>query len=300
MRKPYRIMTFDGGGICGTYSIVLLRRLLQCRPQLIDQVDLFAGTSTGGIIALCLASGLSVDTIVDLYKNRGKDIFERSMWRKLTSPFGLRESKYDNAGLIKACYDVLGNTVLGDLKRNVVVPAFNLKNEVSTDDPGWRMQFFHNLDADCRDEKIADVAIRTSSAPTFFPSYQGYVDGGMACNDPSVLAIAEAVENGDLDLSDIRLLSIGTGGQIKYLDGADLQWGALKWLGPILNIFMGGQSLVADSISTKLLGGNYCRLSPIIPDIAMDDVAKVGELIDLANAADLTVPLKFLDEHFLV
>ena len=291
-------MTFDGGGICGTYSVAMLLRLITHRPELVASVDLFAGTSTGGIIALALASGLSPNAVLDLYKIRGTEIFKRSAWRRIFSPFGLCESKYTNDGLIAAVKGALGNGLMGNLKRNVVVPAFDLKSVASPDNPSWRMRFFHNLDTDDQAELVSDVAIRTSSAPTFFPSYQGYVDGGVACNDPSLLAVAEAIAHGAA-LSDIRLMSIGTGGQIKYIDGQDLQWGALAWIRPLLNIFMGGQELVVDALTSKFLGTNYCRLSPVIPDIAMDDVGKVDELLNLASTADISGTLKFLDEIFL-
>lgn len=39
------------------FSLRLLERLLVKFPKLIDDVDLIAGTSTGGLIALMLANG---------------------------------------------------------------------------------------------------------------------------------------------------------------------------------------------------------------------------------------------------
>ena len=55
----YRIMTFDGGGVRGSLMAALVRRLTEEFPNLLDQVDLFAGTSTGSVVALSLASGIS-------------------------------------------------------------------------------------------------------------------------------------------------------------------------------------------------------------------------------------------------
>ena len=45
------------GGVKGMFSLRLLERLLVKFPKLIDDVDLIAGTSTGGLIALMLANG---------------------------------------------------------------------------------------------------------------------------------------------------------------------------------------------------------------------------------------------------
>ena len=47
----------DGGGIRGLITAILLERLEQARPGFLSMIDLFAGTSTGGLLALGLASG---------------------------------------------------------------------------------------------------------------------------------------------------------------------------------------------------------------------------------------------------
>ncbi|MGC1952989.1 MAG: patatin-like phospholipase family protein [Gammaproteobacteria bacterium] len=56
----YRILACDGGGIFGVITAKLLQSLDR---SVLDNIDLFAGTSTGSIIALGLASGVSIDTI---------------------------------------------------------------------------------------------------------------------------------------------------------------------------------------------------------------------------------------------
>ena len=62
----YRILACDGGGIFGVITAKLLQSLDR---SVLDNIDLFAGTSTGSIIALGLASGVSIDTIFDLYSS---------------------------------------------------------------------------------------------------------------------------------------------------------------------------------------------------------------------------------------
>ncbi|MCX6016221.1 MAG: patatin-like phospholipase family protein, partial [Chloroflexales bacterium] len=56
--RPYRILSFDGGGILGVLTLVIIERIMQDFPDFLAHVDLFAGTSTGGIIALALAKGM--------------------------------------------------------------------------------------------------------------------------------------------------------------------------------------------------------------------------------------------------
>src|SRR4029077_18013715 len=63
----YRILSCDGGGIRGVITAKLLQAL---DPSVIKNIDLFAGTSTGSIVALGLASGVPIDTIVELYSSQ--------------------------------------------------------------------------------------------------------------------------------------------------------------------------------------------------------------------------------------
>jgi predicted acylesterase/phospholipase RssA len=62
----YKILACDGGGIFGVITAKLLQSLDR---SVLDNIDLFAGTSTGSIIARGLASGVSIDTIFDLYSS---------------------------------------------------------------------------------------------------------------------------------------------------------------------------------------------------------------------------------------
>jgi patatin-like phospholipase/acyl hydrolase len=52
----YHILSLDGGGILGLLTAKLLERLEMAYPGFLSKVDLIAGTSTGGILALGLAA----------------------------------------------------------------------------------------------------------------------------------------------------------------------------------------------------------------------------------------------------
>ena len=59
-QKPFRILSLDGGGIRGILSCIILREIERNLGQpLMSSVDLIVGTSTGGMLALLLASGYS-------------------------------------------------------------------------------------------------------------------------------------------------------------------------------------------------------------------------------------------------
>jgi predicted acylesterase/phospholipase RssA len=65
-------------------AIERLFRQEQQRNDLVlaDVFDLFAGTSTGAIIASCLAWGMPVAEIQDLYLKCGEETFTKQVWYK--------------------------------------------------------------------------------------------------------------------------------------------------------------------------------------------------------------------------
>ena len=81
--SPFRIVSLDGGGIRGVLTAALLERLDIEQPGFLAQVDLYAGTSTGGILALALASGLTPTEARNLYERLGAKVFKDSFWDNL-------------------------------------------------------------------------------------------------------------------------------------------------------------------------------------------------------------------------
>src|ERR1700730_16069457 len=77
-RKDFRILSLDGGGICGVFPAALLTRLEEHLEHPIGRYfDLIAGTSTGGIIAIGLGLGLPANEILKLYVEQGPAIFDQ-------------------------------------------------------------------------------------------------------------------------------------------------------------------------------------------------------------------------------
>ena len=205
----FRILSLDGGGIRGVLTAVLLDRLQQQYPKLLneqsDKVTLFAGTSTGGILSMGLAEGLSPQQIRDLYVVNGKSIFDSTWLRDIVDIGGLAGAKYDNGNLKHVLQQIFTGKRLDDLKRRVLIASFQLDNEAS--DPAkrsWKPKIFHNFPGPDSDGAalVVDVAMETSAAPTYFPSYNGYIDGGVIANNPSMAALAQALVacNGDIGI----------------------------------------------------------------------------------------------------
>ena len=131
--KPqYRILSFDGGGIRGLLSLILLERLEKEVPGWLDKAELLAGTSTGGIIALGLAHGVTAAGMRRLYEERGKLVFDDSWWDDLCDLGKTRGADYKTKNLETEVRRLLGNTKLKDLKKRVLIPAFDPTSRSAT------------------------------------------------------------------------------------------------------------------------------------------------------------------------
>jgi hypothetical protein len=301
----YRILALDGGGIRGLYTAVLLDRLSDQVPGFTDRADILAGTSTGGILALGLAKGITVKDLINLYEENGSAIFSRTLWHEIRDLGDLTGSKYDDDGLTRIIQDKFGEGTLDDLlPRHVLVPSFDLDNQALPPAPRlWKPKFFHNFkgsDSDGR-EKIADVALRTSAGPTYFPSYQGYVDGGVVANNPAMAALAQAIDpgTGGQQLADLRIFSVGTGIAPQFVSGDKLDWGLAQWAPVLVNMMIEGMMGVADYECARLLGDKYFRLGPVLPFPApLDCVDKIPSLIAYAQRVDIAEAVKWLQANF--
>jgi patatin-like phospholipase/acyl hydrolase len=305
MVATYRILALDGGGIRGVYTAVLLSRLSKEVPGFLERADLLSGTSTGGILALGLASGISIQALIALYQDNGGTIFSRSVWHEIRDVGELLGPKYDNKNLMRIVEATFGDATLDDLlPRHVLIPTFDLDNQASPPAAHmWKPKFFHNFAGPDSDgsQKVADVALRTSAAPTYFPVYQGYVDGGVVANNPSMAAVAQALDanTGKQKLADMRLISIGTGVTPAFVSGDTLAWGLAQWAPILPDMMLEGVMGVADYECARLLGKNYFRLAPVLPEpIPLDSADKISNLIDYANKVDITAAVTWLKGNF--
>ncbi|HEX5222920.1 MAG TPA: CBASS cGAMP-activated phospholipase [Verrucomicrobiae bacterium] len=293
----YRILSFDGGGIRGLVTLAILKRLETQVNTLVQRADLLAGTSTGGIIALGLAAGKSVDELISLYRDNGKDIFDDSWWDDIRDIGGVTGADYDQKNLEKILRRIFKDTRLKDLQKRVLIPSFDLDNEAKdASKRTWSPKFFHNFPGEDTDgdEFVVDVALETSAAPTFFPSHNGFIDGGVVANNPSMAAVAQTQDERNADpapaLSDIHVLSLGTGTNLSYIKGRELDWGLAQWAKPLVNLLLDASMGIADFQCRHILKGTYQRIAPVFPadtNIKLDEWQRSQELIDFGNAVDL-------------
>lgn len=340
-----RILSLDGGGIRGVLTARLLSRLERACPGFLNHVDIIAGTSTGGILALGLARGLTTEQLVELYTVRGDEIFRSRdgfdhvplAWRIVALAVGLVLSgwlyvaghtylasvattmtmiavfvlwmvgKLDelfrsdfSAKHIEAVLkDVYGEeTTLRDLKKTVLVPTFDMR--------AWSARVFDNLPGNERDlhMKVWEVARCTSAAPTYWPSFEWCMDGGLVANNPSDTAVAVAIKHLKAEsfsrngvdeteamvkaLKSISVVSIGTGEVPRKppSERHDHDMGLATALPIVLDAVMDGGVHTSEFKTTQLLNGRHVRVNPKLPSVV--DLADVGAIEDLIKIADLT------------
>ena len=113
-KKPVVILRMDGGGCRGYRSIRLLERVCEEAPGFLDRVDLFAGTSTGSILAAFLAGGASPAEAASYYEQYVPAIFGRP--RNLVRRAW--DAKFSNRPLKDALRTYFGDATVAQLPKH--------------------------------------------------------------------------------------------------------------------------------------------------------------------------------------
>ena len=288
----FRILSIDGGGIRGILPASVLAeletRFLQGR-SIANCFDMIAGTSTGGIIALGLAHGLTARDIKNFYVERGDLIFPRSniIVQLLRRFRRIGRYAYDGRALETELLRIFGDKPLEEARSRLCIPSF----EGIYGEP-WIFKTSHHPDYQKdRVERMVRVGLATAAAPTYFRSVEnsGYVmvDGGLLANNPIMNAVTDAIACFDLDRSQIRVLSLGCGETSFKVDPARAIGGLVQWK-DALRAAMRAQSLNALGQAYLLVGKqNVVRLDApeTATPISLDDHARASaELPDMARS----------------
>ncbi|KAK2994439.1 hypothetical protein RJ640_001255 [Escallonia rubra] len=242
------VLSIDGGGIRGIIPGTILefleselQKLDGKDARLADYFDVIAGTSTGGLVTAM--SPLPHVT-------------------KVTK--ALQGPKYDGKYLHNLVKEKLGHTRLHETLTNVAIPTFDIKTLQPTVFSTYEAANHPSLDA-----LLSDICIGTSAAPTYLPALYfetqdptgkvrkfNLIDGGVAANNPTLIAIGEVTKQiirGSPDFFPIKpmdygrflVISLGTGSsksEEKYEADEASKWGVLGWLTsdgstPLVNVF---------------------------------------------------------------
>ncbi|XP_031248919.1 patatin-like protein 2 [Pistacia vera] len=276
------VLSIDGGGIRGVIPATILafleselQKLDGEEARLADYFDVIAGTSTGGLVTAMLTAPneqnrplFAAKDIKDFYLNHCPKIFPQQscpfanatkLLKSLTGP------KYDGKYLHRLAKEKLGDNRLHQTLTNVVIPTFDIKKLQPTIFSSYEVKKSPSIDA-----LLSDICIGTSAAPTYLPAHQfethdpkgnarrfDLIDGGVAANNPTLVAISEVtkeITRGSSDFFPIKpmdygrflVISLGTGSpktEEKYDAHKAAKWGLLGWLTsesstPLTDVFM--------------------------------------------------------------
>lgn len=305
----YRILSFDGGGIRGQFVTTILRRIEEAFPGWSEAADLLAGASIGAVFALGLAIGHKPDQLDALFRQYGPHLFKPPNPRVPIRLRRLFRAGYSAEPLKELLRRFCGDARLGELSRWVVIPSFKLDSGQSAgEDRRWEPEIFHNFRTAPQDHRqltVSQVILRATATPTLFPSIEGYVDGGLVANNPSMVALAhlnEALTTSQRHVDNrVAMFSIGTGLVQSYIEQSRNDWGYIQWQKHIVHLMNSGSIQLVDRQCRQFLKERYHRLCPALPeDIPAADKDKRDLLIDMAEAVDLSHTLTWLRENWLV
>lgn len=211
LNKSCRILSLDGGGAKGFYTLGVLKEIeAMAACPLCQCFDLIFGTSTGGIIAALLALGYRVEEVHRLYREHVPNIMRQ------------RSAHGKSAALSELAAVVFGDKTFADVKTGVGIVATRWEFEkpmifkgdvaqahgrTSTFVPGFGCTVADAVRASCSAYPFFEKAVlRTGSGDQVV-----LIDGGYCANNPTLYAIADAAIALGVEPSAIRVVSVGVG-----------------------------------------------------------------------------------------
>jgi patatin-like phospholipase/acyl hydrolase len=209
--RPCRILSLDGGGAKGFYTLGVLREiegLIGCRLH--EKFDLIFGTSTGAIIASLLALGYSVEEIHALYKEYVPTIMQKKKPVEKSAALAelatkvFEDKKFDavktGVGVVSTKWEIERPMIF----KGSVAQAHG---RVGTFVPGFGVTIGDAVQASCS----AYPFFLRKMVTTAMGDRVELIDGGYCANNPTLYAIADALIALKAAREHIRVVSVGVG-----------------------------------------------------------------------------------------
>lgn len=266
--SPKRILALDGGGIRGALTLGYLQRIEDIlrlqngnNPDftLSDYFDLIGGTSTGSIIASCLAIGMKVDDIKKMYFDLGGKIFAKKYhWWKIFEIDELIKASYDSGPLEEELQKLFGDITLGSDKIKTGLCIVTKRADTNS---VWPLinhpdgKYFNSEFGKNKDIPLWKAVRASAAAPSYFLpqvidvggglSTAAFVDGGVSmANNPALELLMVATLKGfpfqwKMGAGNLLLVSVGTGmSRLDRLPADVSKNNLLNWAQQIPDMFM--------------------------------------------------------------
>jgi patatin-like phospholipase/acyl hydrolase len=303
--RLFRILALDGGGLRGTFTAAVLAKWDDMIRKgggnnIVKNFDLLAGTSTGAILAIGLAFGLTPLDMLNFYRSEGPKIFPKD--RRLRHWL---KSKHESSTLRAALESVFKENKLSQNSccRLVLPTVRAIHGEAEA------IVTAHTPDRTAfRDILAVEAALASSAAPTYFDEavIEGpiaaapFLDGGIWANNPVLPAIAEAVRYLKVPLDRIDVLSVGTlANEADFTES--LGKGKAGWAPTSADLFFAAQEHAAVTLATSFLSNaRHLRVNQQTPSaIKLDDREAIEDMAlrgaNVGQDSFITVRSRFLD-----
>jgi uncharacterized protein len=270
--RPCRILSLDGGGAKGFYTLGVLREIegmVKC--PLHERFDLIFGTSTGAIIAALLALGKTVKEISELYETHVPTVMER-------------KGRAEKSAALKQLGDaVFKEAMFTDMKTGVGIVTTRWVIErpmifkTSIDQAHGRMGTF----SPGFGVRVSDAVQASCSAFPFFErktvktdkgDFIELIDGGYCANNPTLYAIADAVMAPKLAAEHLRVVSVGVG---VYPAPKQSWFSTTKWAHKLLSVQLLQKTL---EINTQSMDQLRHILYRHVPTVRISDTFEQPEM----------------------
>lgn len=270
----FKILCLDGGGSKGYYTAYILKRIEEdFNIKINEYFDLIVGTSTGALISGAIALDVNIDEILKMYTSENDKIFNKRKFKL----YGFN-SIYKNDYLKKLVKKKYKNGDFKDVKTNLIINATDLTNKSPAIFKSYKKS---NI-------SLIDAIIASSSAPIYFEPYEIngnlYTDGCLWANNPSMVALAEVLDNNSFNqkLENIKIMSIGTGKDISpNINEYNGTFSFINWAKDLISLILSSSVKSNEDILDKILGKRHLRLNynynesvsiNQIPNILIEDI----------------------------
>jgi uncharacterized protein len=298
---PIAILSIDGGGTRGAIPANILHLFeREAGIPIRENFDLFAGVSTGALVAAylaCNAGSLQVLAEESYSSSNLAEIFDKSVWDRFLGRMQ-NQPKYD--GVNKRAYidSLAKHTCINEIEdKQLLILAYDF---ITREMVAFKNRRGHDA---AYNPLLAEICDAATAAPTLYPPVstsepkrRWLIDGALVTNDPSICAIGEALSMGHR-LDEIWLVSLGTGRPVHDLSQeqrdkigrASRDWGIVGWLSNgLLDHMLTASSSVSAFQCGQLLGDRYLRINGELPRKLMQlDNTEDVRLSDLRSYAFL-------------
>lgn len=270
--RPCRILSLDGGGAKGFYTLGVLREIegmLDC--PLHEKFDLIFGTSTGGIIAALLALGKSVKEICTLYETHVPTVMRpKGRREKSVALQALAETVFKDAMFTDMKTGVGIVTTRWIIERPMIFKTSidQAHGRMGTFSPGFGVRVSDAVQASCSAFPFFDrKTVKTDKGDLV-----ELIDGGYCANNPTLYAIADAVMALKLPPEYLRVVSIGVG---IYPSPKQSWFSTTRWAQKLLSVQLLQKTL---EINTQSMDQLRHILYRHVPTVRVNDTFEQPEM----------------------